>query len=575
MRTVLAVVLAVGLIAAGCSDDDAVEADGAASERASTTAPPRPGDPTWDHFGGDPANTRHAAGEALVGPENVARLVPAWEIDGIDGQSGTPLLVDGTLYFGDWTGTARAVDPATGDEVWSNQITDGAYLPRGAAIDDEWVYFGGFDATLRALDRETGEVRWSSRLDDHPAATIFGSPVRVDDLVVVGVAGFEIVVPKEDYDFRGSVVGIDAATGEERWRLYTTGNDETSGAGVSVWSSPAVDAGRDAVYIGTGNTLEAPAAPLADGIMAIEHHSGELLWSRQFTAGDVYNNFRTGGADGPDADVGAAPNLFEIDGRAVVGVGDKAGSYHVLDRDTGEEVWSTRLTRGSTLGGVQASAAVGERAVYVASNIGREDSPHVGELGDLISLDAATGEERWRTSLGGITFAPVTYANGVVYVANSLGVIGAYSAETGELLWSHQADATSAGGVLVADGRVFVGYGFWVFDVPEEKVGGLLAFELPVELEADGASGATTVPETASGPTDGERIHQASCASCHGRTGGGGLAPGLKGIAEVMTFEEHETTVREGRGAMPAFGTALTDEEIEAVVTFQRDEFTS
>ncbi len=245
LAAALPTALAVALITVGCSDDASEEA------RAS--------------FGGGPDNRRHASGGVFIGPDNVDQLEVAWEIDGIDGQTGTPLPVDGTLYFGDWTGTAHAVDSVTGEEVWAS----------------------------------------------HPAATIFGSPVRVEDLVVVGVAGFEIVLPLQDFTFRGSVVGLDAATGEERWRVHTTEKDETSGAGLSVWSSPAVDVDRGAVYIGTGDTLEPPASPLADGILAIDYRTGEVLWSRQSTQGDVYNNYGTLGADGPDSDVGAAPNVSQ------------------------------------------------------------------------------------------------------------------------------------------------------------------------------------------------------------------------------------------------------------------------
>nr|NIR41322.1 hypothetical protein [Actinomycetota bacterium]NIS36324.1 hypothetical protein [Actinomycetota bacterium]NIU22282.1 hypothetical protein [Actinomycetota bacterium]NIU70866.1 hypothetical protein [Actinomycetota bacterium]NIV58849.1 hypothetical protein [Actinomycetota bacterium] len=38
------------------------------------------------------------------------------------------------------------------------------------------------------------------------------------------------------------------------------------------------------------------------------------------------------------ADIGATPNLFEIDGRPVVGVGGKIGRYLVADRATGAVV---------------------------------------------------------------------------------------------------------------------------------------------------------------------------------------------------------------------------------------------
>ena len=117
------------------------------------------------------------------------------------------------------------------------------------------------------------------------------------DIVVQPVAGFEIFIGADDYTFRGSVVGLDATTGEERWRAYMTA-DDTSGAGVSVWSTAAVDTERGMVFVGTGNTYEEPTSPFADSIVAIDYRSGEIVWSTQLTNPDVFNMAGANGADG-------------------------------------------------------------------------------------------------------------------------------------------------------------------------------------------------------------------------------------------------------------------------------------
>ncbi|MDZ7733785.1 MAG: c-type cytochrome [Acidimicrobiia bacterium] len=41
------------------------------------------------------------------------------------------------------------------------------------------------------------------------------------------------------------------------------------------------------------------------------------------------------------------------------------------------------------------------------------------------------------------------------------------------------------------------------------------------------------------GDRSGEEVFSASCASCHGPDGGGGLGPDLEGVAERLTREEH------------------------------------
>jgi hypothetical protein len=69
-----------------------------------------------------------------------------------------------------------------------------------------------------------------------------------------------------------------------------------------------------------------------------------------------------------DYDIGASSNLFQIDGPAVVGVGDKGGRYAALDRDSGQTVWRRRLCPGSHLGGIMTTAAVARGSIWVICN---------------------------------------------------------------------------------------------------------------------------------------------------------------------------------------------------------------
>jgi polyvinyl alcohol dehydrogenase (cytochrome) len=233
--------------------------------------------------------------------------------------------------------------------LWSRRISE-APLTASAQVAEGARVCGGWGGGAARGGGGVGASGVVAAVDEHPAAFLYGSPVVAGGLVLIGVASVELTWEVEDFSFRGSLVALDAGSGEERWRLWMTGDDAEGGAGVSVWSSPAVDEEAGLAFVGTGNAYEAPAGPLSDGIVAVELGSGRLVWKRQFTEGDVYSVF---GAPplGPDADVGAAPNLFVAGGRAVVGVGDKAGVYSALDRATGEVVWARALTPGSHLGG--------------------------------------------------------------------------------------------------------------------------------------------------------------------------------------------------------------------------------
>jgi polyvinyl alcohol dehydrogenase (cytochrome) len=303
----------------------------------------------------------------------------------------------------------------------------------------------------------------------------------VEDVLVIGLGGRGTqqagmgLLEADLQAFRGAVVGLSASTGEPLWRFEVTrGPDGTEyGAGITVWSSASIDEELGLAFIGTGNSYFPPASPYSDSLLALDYATGELRWSKQFTADD---NFRSGVPDsGPDSDVGAAPNLFVAGDRNLVGVGDKSGRYHVLDRATGESVWSVTLTAGSATGGVMAPAAVAAGRVYVCSNESVTQSV-------CFALDAADGHELWRKDLAVMTFGAPALAGGVLMVGPANGDVYALDAETGAELWKSTVGMPRGGGFSVSNGRVFTGAGYHFFnDASEPTVGAMVAFsvELP------------------------------------------------------------------------------------------------
>lgn len=544
---VLALVAAVTAGVMGCSGGDDDDRAGPPADAADAAA-------EWTRHGYDLGNTRAAPEGAAPDAALVPDLAPAWELRGVDGVTGTPVVSDGTVYVGDWTGRVRALDAGGGEERWAHDL-DSGYVGGSVAVDDERVVVGTFDARIVALDRAGGEQLWETSVDDHPKAVVFGSPVIVDGLVVVGVGSYEVFAPGDPSTFRGHVVALDVETGAEQWRFWMTAGDATEGPGVSVWSSPAVDTDRGVVYIGTGQAYALPAPPRSDALVALDLHTGEEVWSTQFTAGDTWT---IAAPTGLDADVGAVPNLFEVDGVAAVGVGDKAGVYRALDRETGEVLWERRLTAGGAQGGVMASAAVAEGTVYVASN-------DASQKADLVALDAGTGDEVWRVGVDAHVTGPVTWAGGVLYLADDSGRIAAYDAGDGTRLWAHEVPFPAAGGISVIDGTVYAGWGWWLAGRPDDADGGLIAFR-PGDSESDGDGDAGGD----AGAPSGEDIYRQSCASCHGGDGQGGSGPPLVGVDERLTRDEHVEVVRDGRAGMPAWEDELTPDEIEAVVDYER-----
>ncbi len=77
-----------------------------------------------------------------------------------------------------------------------------------------------------------------------------------------------------------------------------------------------------------------------------------------------------------------------------------------------------------------------------------------------------------------------------------------------------------------------------------------------------------------SGEVDGQAIYESRCAACHGRDGGGGTGPAL-GDGEVeanLTLDEQISVITNGRNGMPSWEGELSEDEIEAVAVYEREE---
>lgn len=426
----------------------------------------------WPVYGHDLANTRTNHDETAVTKASVSKLEPAWSIDSLVGVTGTPAVVDGVAYFGDWRGAVHAVDVATGAPRWTTQL--GGMFVAAPAVDRDGVHVAAGN-TLYRLQRATGAVVWKVVTDANPYAQISASPVVVDGLVLQGTASFENIVDEQRYTFRGSVAAFDAPTGKRRWTFYTTPNNSGSGAGVGVWSTPAIDRTRGLLYVGTGQNLAPPTGRLADSLLAIDYRTGKLRWSRQFTSPDV---FSAGYPDGEDADVGASPNLWTVRGRDLVGAGDKGGTFHALDRATGKVVWEAQLTPGSFFGGAIGSGALVDHELIVTSNLGDPETNAPTDFTQVFALDPATGRVEWQTKpYPGKIFAPVSAVPGVAFVATDEGIMAALDVADGAELWRYQAPARVACGPSIVDGRLVWGYGFILFG--PAGAGGVISFALP------------------------------------------------------------------------------------------------
>lgn len=449
----------------------------------STTAQPPKPDTTvprgaWPTFGGDLSHTRSQATETTLSVQNVAMLKPAFDIPA-PGVTATPAVYGGIVYWADWAGFVHATQ-LDKTELWKvdRSAMVGGYTG-SPHVTETLVYVANRNGLVSALDRMTGNPVWEVKLDAGPHTHIWSSPVvaEQDGVLVIGIGGAGTrdngsALPQSQLEsFHGRIEGLDSASGKSLWKVEVS-PAPMNGAGVSVWSSAALDTERKLAIIGTGNNYYRPVSPYSDSLLAIDYTTGEIVWNTQFTMNDAwtYGTLVSGGVDG---DVGATPNLFEIAGKPVVGVGDKPGTYYVLDRMTGDEVWKAKLTDGSGFqGGVMAPAAVANGSVYVVSNNGTRSST-------VFALRSEDGMQQWKHDITDPTFGGPAYANGVLYVGDQAGNIYALSATDGGELWKTSVPQRRGGGFSLVDGMLFTGYGMHFSESRMEPLtGGLVMYSL-------------------------------------------------------------------------------------------------
>jgi outer membrane protein assembly factor BamB len=204
------------------------------------------------------------------------------------------------------------------------------------------------------------------------------------------------------------------------------------------------------------------------------------------------------GMDGPEGDPvvrwrydAGAPFT---DGVSIVGdlalASSNDGVLHALDATSGSERWRYEpdsLVSGPTVyedsvyvfadGSDLVSLDLDGEVAWTRPDVGRIPSdPTAGDGaiyfgtsdGDLVAVDAATGDERWRTKVdetAGAVHRPA-FADGRIHVGSDGGGFVAVDAADGAILWRFDTGAFATGTAVVAGGIAYVG----AVHVPEGRL---------------------------------------------------------------------------------------------------------
>ena len=364
----------------------------------------------WPAYGGDLGHSKYSPLDQ-INADNVQRLQTAWTWTSVDEEvrnanqvirergsfrsyayEMTPLMVNGVLYATTSLGQIAAIDPISGETLWSYDpvlYVDGrpavhGFMTRGLAYwtdgVQERLFYAAGRTFLMSIDAKTGQPdrafnsggrvdlkRGLGRTIDPALYAVSSPPLVVGDVVIVGSAMTEGTDMKEAPP--GHVRAFDVRTGELKWIFHTIpepgeyGSDtwpadawQFSG-GANVWTLMSADPELGLVYLPVGTTVPDYYGGhrhgdnlFANSLVALDAKTGERVWHFQFVHHSVW-----------DYDPPAAPNLIDIvvDGKPIKAVAQitKQGFTFVFDRATGEPVWpiEERPVPQSTVLGEQTS----------------------------------------------------------------------------------------------------------------------------------------------------------------------------------------------------------------------------
>lgn len=305
-------------------------------------------------------------------------LVWAYDLPASPSSVAAPLAVGGTVYVVSGGSVVRALDGATGAELWTydpdvashgGRELRAAWGVRGLAWWNGKVYTGTMDGRLIALDGKTGRPVWTAQTTTRgDGRYITGAPTVFDGKVIIGHGGADFA------PVRGYVTTYDAETGKQLWRFHTVpGNPATDkdwttrfaagswkgqwwkfGGGGTVWNAITYDPKFDRIYIGTGNgspwnqEIRSPGGGdnlFLCSIVALDAKTGRYLWHYQTNPGETWDynsamDIELGTIRRGEQDV---PVIFHA---------PKNGFFYVIDRRDGKLIsaepfakvnWASRI----------------------------------------------------------------------------------------------------------------------------------------------------------------------------------------------------------------------------------------
>ena len=295
-----------------------------------------------------------------------------------------------------------------------------------------WATFRGGKSRTGHVDTRPGPTSgtpaWVFKDEDAMAVDFSSSPAIVGNRLYIGSSHGSI------FSLGGATYCIDTESQKVLWRHASP---------TPIFSSPAVAGGR--VYIGEGYHHDSDCH-----LRCLDAKTGEPIWSFQTTShvestpfisqGKLYF---TAGADGVyciDAlegqeiwhyeDVHADMSPVVHQGKAYFGTGYGDYRIYAVDAHTGAEIWSKQMPYP-----VWGSPTADENLVFFGLGRGNFSDSAPIPAGKVVALDAETGDIVWEHEAGDAVLTAIAVLNGYVTFGSRDGYVYSLQSTDGKLNW--------------------------------------------------------------------------------------------------------------------------------------------
>ncbi|HZD33567.1 MAG TPA: PQQ-binding-like beta-propeller repeat protein, partial [Nitrososphaeraceae archaeon] len=327
-----------------------------------------------------------------------------------------------------------------------------------------------------AINATNGKIIWKSPklAPEGIGYHVVNPPIVWNNYVIAGSAGGDL--PTEEGKVTGNVTALNRTNGEILWNFKTTVGDWVKkgktppNGGATTWSGGSFDPQKGILYIPAGNPtpdFDISTRPLpneySNNMLAINITNGKLLWHTPFVAAGTVLDVPLPNATAYDWDTAWGSHLVTIssdnDSNMKVVIGhNKRGDIIAMDAATGEPIWTKNVAvtyHNNVLPGLPPN---GSGPVWPGTQYGIED--YSATSLDNKSLYVAVSNMGFNFFLTNKTSHEGYLSPMIDQIKNGVGNGSIISIDiaTGKTNWEHPTEFPTWVSPVVSNGLVFSGH---------------------------------------------------------------------------------------------------------------------